>query len=421
MMPILRPGAGTLAVLALCSHFACLECLPIAPTPSRSSPLPPRLAASSKLLGLRGGGCFRGGREKQKRGEADERKALEVAAAAAAAKAENAGFMGSLSVVFYLLTSLTLTLMNKLIFSQFQFPLFVTEFQLIVSMAMLIIFGEISRFTGAKSLAFIPPVGFEMSKWLVIAPVTALFVTMLSFTNSCLRHVDIGFYQVLRSTVIPFNIILNYSLLRILPSTYASLCCVVVVSGFVLGSLTEVNFSQKGFVFGIISSFLVALYSSSVKRILPVVGNDTWKLMHYTTLQGMLFLGPLVFLSGEWRLAMQSAEIHSPTFWIFMLEAAIAGFLINLAYFALIKFGSPLTTHITGCTKTSLQTLLGILIFNNQVSALNAAGIALTLAGSTLYSMEKYVSPLILPQRFPPHPHHEKCKGKEKKATGKSS
>ena len=128
-MPILRPGAGTLAVLALCSHFACLECLPIAPTPSRSSPLPPRLAASSKLLGLRGGGCFRGGREKQKRGEADERKALEVAAAAAAAKAENAGFMGSLSVVFYLLTSLTLTLMNKLIFSQFQFPLFVTEFQ----------------------------------------------------------------------------------------------------------------------------------------------------------------------------------------------------------------------------------------------------------------------------------------------------
>ena len=43
--------------------------------------------------------------------------------------AETSGYMGSLSVLFYLLTSLTLTLMNKLIFSQFQFPLFVTEFQ----------------------------------------------------------------------------------------------------------------------------------------------------------------------------------------------------------------------------------------------------------------------------------------------------
>jgi len=52
-----------------------------------------------------------------------------AAAVEAAAAAAHAGYMGSLSVLFYLLTSLTLTLMNKLIFSQFQFPLFVTEFQ----------------------------------------------------------------------------------------------------------------------------------------------------------------------------------------------------------------------------------------------------------------------------------------------------
>jgi hypothetical protein len=38
------------------------------------------------------------------------------------------------------------------------------------------------------------------------------------------------------------------------------------------------------------------------------------------------------------------------------------------------QFGSPLTTHISGCSKTALQTLLGILIFKNKVSALNIAG-----------------------------------------------
>lgn len=301
--------------------------------------------------------------------------------------------MGSLSVLFYLLTSLTLTLMNKLIFSQFQFPLFVTEFQLIVSMAMLVVLGEISRWTGL--LSFVPPVEFELSKARAVAPVTVLFVTMLSFTNYCLRHVDIGFYQVLRSTVIPFNIMLNFLLLKIVPSAYAASCCVIVVSGFVLGSVTELNFSHEGFVFGIISAFLVALYSSSVKKVLPVVQNNTWKLMHYTTLQGILLLGPAVFVSGEWEGAMHATDILSPTFWVFMFQAAVAGFMINLAYFALIKFGSPLTTHISGCSKTALQTLLGILIFNNKVSPLNMAGIALTLVGSTLYSMEKYLSPLI--------------------------
>jgi len=45
--------------------------------------------------------------------------------------AKASGYMESLSVVFYLLTSLTLTLMNKLLFTQFQFPLFVTEFQVL--------------------------------------------------------------------------------------------------------------------------------------------------------------------------------------------------------------------------------------------------------------------------------------------------
>ena len=66
--------------------------------------------------------------------------------------------------------------------------------QLVVSMGLLFALGEVSRWTGA--LSFVPPVHIEMSKSLAIAPVTALFVAMLSFTNYCLRHVDIGFYQV---------------------------------------------------------------------------------------------------------------------------------------------------------------------------------------------------------------------------------
>ena len=56
-----------------------------------------------------------------------------------------------------------------------------------------------------------------------------------------------------------------------------------------------------------------------------VVGNNTWCLMHYTTLQGILLLAPAVVLSGEFNLAMASPEIASSTFWLFMSQAAIAG------------------------------------------------------------------------------------------------
>ena len=42
--------------------------------------------------------------------------------------------------------------------------------------------------------------------------------------------------------------------------------------------------------------------------------------------------------------------------------AGDAGFMINLAYFALIKFGSPLTTHISGCTKVFVCARGGTLV-----------------------------------------------------------
>lgn len=274
--------------LCLACQLVVLHALPLEHVGARGL----ALASSPRAGG--GSLCLRGGA-----GAHRERRPL-PSNEQPAEKHPGPGYMGSLSVVFYLLTSLSLTLMNKLIFSQFQYPLVVTHFQvnqrrarvggcwrpnaallvrhspahrhcclpfpssaqLIVSMGMLAGLGEMASATGF--LAFIPRVRFETSKWLAIAPVTVLFVTMLSLTNYCLRHVNIGFYQVcaywrcarvpavgrwthasgqvLRSTVIPFNILLNYMLLDILPSAYASFCCLVVVGGFVLGSITELDF-----------------------------------------------------------------------------------------------------------------------------------------------------------------------------------
>jgi len=56
------------------------------------------------------------------------------------------------------------------------------------------------------------------------------------------------------------------------------------------------------------------------------------------------------------------------TFWLSMTQAGVLGFLINLAYFALIKHGSPLTTHIANCAKSAMQTGLGVLLFGNRVT-----------------------------------------------------
>ena len=54
------------------------------------------------------------------------------------------------------------------------------------------------------------------------------------------------------------------------------MACVIVVIGFALGSIGEINFSWLGLVFGVSGSMLVPLYAIYVKRKLSIVQNNQW-------------------------------------------------------------------------------------------------------------------------------------------------
>ena len=151
-----------------------------------------------------------------------------------------------LAVLFYFATSLSLTFMNKSIFRQFHFPLFVTNFQLIITWVLLWIIGMAGLWD--KKFSFAPPPEFDVSIAVQVVPVTFLYVGMLSMTNYCLRFVDVSFYQILRSLVIPLNILSSFVILGYLPRMRTLGCCLVVMLGFFLGSISELNFTYEGFV-----------------------------------------------------------------------------------------------------------------------------------------------------------------------------
>jgi GDP-fucose transporter C1 len=167
-----------------------------------------------------------------------------------------------------------------------------------------------------------------------------------SSTNYCLQYVDISFYQILRSLVIPMNLSYSYFRFGQVPNPVVLTSCLAVMSGFVLGSVTELNFSTHGFVSGVLSSWFVALYSITVKSTLPLVAGNTWRLMQYTTSLSLFLIAPMIVASGE-AVAVAST-VATPGLAFNMFVAGLFGFLINLAYFALIKFASPLSTHISG-------------------------------------------------------------------------
>jgi len=299
-------------------------------------------------------------------------------------------------VIFYWVISLSIVFLNKYILSvsefKFPYPLFVTWYQLLVALVLLVFFGELGKRISFFSI--VPPFecDFRISK--EILSLTLIYIGMLAFNNLCLQYVEVTFYQVARSLSIAFNILFTYTILKKDTSMHAILACAIVLAGFLIGAYGEVNFSWVGIFYGVGSSCFVALYGIYVKKKLAILDNNEWRLLHYNTFLATVILLPVVWLSGEFSFLKDEDVVYflwEPSFWTVMTVTAVAGFLINIAIFLQIKVTTPLTNTISGTAKACVQTLLGWMIFRNEVSSMNAFGIFLSLFGSALYSWFRYL------------------------------
>jgi GDP-fucose transporter C1 len=196
-----------------------------------------------------------------------------------------------------------------------------------------------------------------------------MYVLMLVFNNLCLKYVEVTFYQVARSLSINFTILFTYIILGQKTSSSALLACLIVFLGFGIGSFGEINFSWSGIIYGVGSSAFVALYGIYVKKSLPIVENNEYRLLHYNTTMAILLLGSILLCSNEVGAIWQNVAAYNSTkFWTLMVLTGITGFGINISVFLQVKFTSPLTNTISGTAKSCLQTLLASLIFQNTIT-----------------------------------------------------
>ncbi|ORY05212.1 hypothetical protein K493DRAFT_252836 [Basidiobolus meristosporus CBS 931.73] len=296
-------------------------------------------------------------------------------------------------VAFYWFSSLSVVFLNKYILSspeyKFSYPLFVTWYQLVVALVLLVVWGQLG-----KSISFfstIPPFEFDLRIAKRVAPLTIIYVLMLALNNLCLKYVEVTFYQVARSLSILFNIVFTYTLLGQKTSMQAMVGCSIVFVGFVVGSYGEVNFSWAGIFYGVSSSAFVALYGIYVKKTLAVVDNNQWRLLHYNTAISIMILSPIVIFSGELSdINHEVLFLDDSKFWFLMTVTGVTGFLINTAMFLQIKFTTPLTNTISGTAKACVQTLLAAIFFQNPISFMNGTGIFMALFGSGYYSFVRY-------------------------------
>jgi solute carrier family 35 (GDP-fucose transporter), member C1 len=241
-------------------------------------------------------------------------------------------------------------------------------------------------------LALIPPFEFDLNIAKKVMPLTIIYLCMVVFNNLCLQYVQVSFYQVARSLTVLWTALFTKLILGKSVSYFRMLAVCVVFIGFVIGSKGEKLFDWGGLIFGVVASIFVALYGIYVKRVLPAVNDNEWRLLIYNTLLALVLLMPIVVIAGEGIvLDPRATDIEVTAFtWAAIFASGLVGFLINIAIFMQIKYTSPLTNAISGTVKAAVQTLLGVVLFGNIISAMNFIGIVVVIGGSFWYGQISY-------------------------------
>ncbi|XP_015194844.1 GDP-fucose transporter 1 isoform X2 [Lepisosteus oculatus] len=300
----------------------------------------------------------------------------------------------ALVVALYWFISITMVFLNKYLLDspalKLDAPLFVTFFQCFVTVGLCWCMSLLSRLC-PTSVEF-PSVKLDLKMSREILPLSVVFIGMITFNNLCLKYVGVAFYNVGRSLTTVFNVLMSYLIIKQTTSSYALLCCGVIIGGFWLGVDQEGaagSLSWTGIMFGVLASLCVSLNAIYTKKVMPVVDGSIWKLTYYNNVNACFLFIPLIVVFGEFKTLFYFDKLDSWYFWGMMTLGGVFGFAIGYVTGLQIKFTSPLTHNVSGTAKACAQTVLAVIYSEDTKSLLWWTSNLMVLAGSFAYTWVK--------------------------------
>lgn len=288
-----------------------------------------------------------------------------------------------MAVGFYWVVSISMVFANKTLLGSQDIksaPFFITWSQCVVTVLFCYI-------TGSARVLNVPAFEVRLDILRQMLSLSAVFTAMIVFNNLCLKFVEVSFYQVARSLTIIFNVIFDFVLLGQTTSLPAMGCCALVVSGFALGNAQELRWSLSGVIFGVSSSFFVAMNSIFVKKKFALVDNNPWKITLYNNINASFLFLPLILFSGEIGVILNSPLTRTVNYWVLLILSGLLGVSISFATAAQIKYTSPLTHNVSATAKSAAQTVIALLVYKNPINVFGGLSVFLVLVASLLYTL----------------------------------
>ncbi|KAG5871878.1 hypothetical protein JTB14_016907 [Gonioctena quinquepunctata] len=138
---------------------------------------------------------------------------------------------------------------------------------------------------------------------------------MIATNNLCLKYASVTYYYIGEKT-----------------SKRCIVCCAIIIFGFWMGVDQENlagSLSVPGFIFGILGSLSLSLYSIFTKKVLPKVNGEIWAISYANNVYATIILLPMMALNGELSELYNYSKLSETHFWFIISIGGVCGFTIG--------------------------------------------------------------------------------------------
>lgn len=271
-----------------------------------------------------------------------------------------------ISCLSYGVVSVSITLFNKAIFSvyKFQFPTFITLFQVVLSIFFMTVLSK-ARIIDLDMLVR-EKGGMLGLKWTKVKKIFPLAFFWMLYVQSgvfALRYLTVPMFSSLRRSTTLMTALGEYIAFGKVQPASSMAAIFLMVSGAALAGATDLSFNAKGYAWLGVCVFSTATFLVLIR----VLGRDLELNQHELLFCNNVFSLPMMlvwflFATEEPKNVFLAPQWSDPCFLLFLLIATSQAFLLNLCVFWCTTVNSALVTTVVGKCSESIRWIQSMFI-----------------------------------------------------------
>ncbi|XP_042907470.1 solute carrier family 35 member E3 [Parasteatoda tepidariorum] len=278
-----------------------------------------------------------------------------------------------------LILSVSIVLINKIVYVRTQFPNITLTFIHFVITSLGIKLCEKCNIFQVKRVPL-----------LQIVPLAISFCGFVVFTNLSLQFNTVGTYQILKTLTMPTIMLIQTFFYSRTFCVKIKLTLVPISLGVFLNSAYDIKFNVAGTVYALIGVMVTSFYQVWVGEKQREFQMNSMQLLYYQApLSSLLLLFCVPMIEPPW--AQDGLFNHNWSLYdlTLVLISGLIAFSVNLSIYWIIGNTSAVTYNVVGQLKFCLTLLGGYLIFMEPILPIQFLGILITMIGVSLYAYLK--------------------------------